>query len=436
MRTKLTILITKSVGWILQKLGRGGSFPGILALRLHPTILQDLTYPKQVILLTGTNGKTTTTNMLYDVLQQSGYQVVANLKGDNLKVGVATAILKHTSINKRVKADVLLLEVDELSVPKVMKDVPITHMLVKNFFRDQLDRAGEMENVIRRIEKALEDFNGTLYLNGDDPNVVRLNRYHQPVKYYGVDKNKQSQSQSDESSEGKFCIHCGRPLHYEYYQYSHIGRFYCTCEHGKRVNYDLEVREVDIEEGLFTVDDHVFEIKHKALYFIYNCAAILLVSNDFQVPYEVQRNVFMNFDRMNGRNETYQLKNGQTLILNLVKNPTGTNEVLKAINQDEEEKVVMMILNDNDQDGKDVSWIWDAHFQRLADDKVKKVYCSGLRAYDLALRLKYSGQDIEFEVHEDLATCLDAMCEHHEKYYVISTYTALQKMRGIIKEYV
>ncbi|MGL5540638.1 MAG: DUF1727 domain-containing protein [Erysipelotrichaceae bacterium] len=435
MKTKVVLLIAKAISFLLKKINRGGSFPGVIALRLQPDFLSQLTYPKTVILVTGTNGKTTTTNMLYDVLAGSNHHIIANLKGDNLKVGVASLLVNHTDLSLTVNTDVLLLEVDELSVPKVMAEVPITHMLVNNFFRDQLDRSGEMENVIRRIEKALEHFEGTLYLNGDDPNVVRLARFVEHVKYFGAQACAGSTKESKESSEGKFCVYCGQMIHYDFYQYSHIGRFHCDCGQFGNVAYDLQLRDIDVEEGTFVANEQTYQVQQKALYAMYNCAGIILLSNDLGANIDVQRHVFAHFDRMNGRNETYQLKNGNELILNLVKNPTGTNEVLKAINRDPRQKVVLMVLNDNDQDGKDVSWIWDAHFDRLLDEKVSKVICAGTRAYDMALRLKYSGGELAFEVVEDYAKAIERLSEHSETLYVISTYTALQKVRAVLRGY-
>lgn len=434
MKTTMIIFMTKVIAYILEKLGKGGSFPGILALKLDPNILQKIRYPKDVILLTGTNGKTTTTNMMFDVLVKSNYKVISNLKGDNLKVGVATALLKSCSLQGKIQGDIVLLEVDELSIPKVMKDVKATHFLVNNFFRDQLDRAGEMETVIRKIEGALTDFTGTLYLNGDDPNVARLARFGHEVRYFGVGENDHSQKSNNESSEGKFCIVCGQALDYDFYQYSHIGHFACQCGEFGPFVYDTYISSINFNEANFTVEDVIYPVKLNALYYYYNCVAILALSKSFEIDNNVHKDVFLNFDRMNGRNEEYTMRNGNTLVLNLVKNPTGTNEVLKTIAQDEREKVVMMILNDNDQDGKDISWIWDAHFERLSNEKIKRVYCSGRRAYDMALRLKYSELEISFIVEEEIDLCLAKMLEEDTMYYVISTYTALQKVRAIIKE--
>ncbi|MGL5978895.1 MAG: DUF1727 domain-containing protein [Erysipelotrichaceae bacterium] len=433
MKTKITLMLSKMVSYALRLLHRGGSFPGTVTLKLQPDFLTKIKYPKTVILLTGTNGKTTTTNMLHDVLKQSGTHIVANLKGDNLKIGVTTLLVNHTNFHLEVEADVLLLEVDELSVPKVMAEVPVTHMLVNNFFRDQLDRSGEMEHVIRKIETALEGFTGTLYLNGDDPNVVRLQRFANNVKFFGCEQNSASTLESNESSEGKFCVYCGNMIAYDYYQYSHIGRFACNCGQFGPVNYDLCLRDIDLEAGSFSANGILYQVHHKALYFMYNCAAILLLSNDLGASTVVQKNIFLHFDRMNGRNETYTTKQGQTLVLNLVKNPTGTNEVLKAINQSKQQKVVMMILNDNDQDGRDVSWIWDAHFERLNDPSVSMVICSGTRAFDMGLRMKYSDGEVAFMVEPDVKTALEQLVTYDAELYVISTYTALQKTRAMLR---
>ncbi len=434
MKTKLTLLVTKLLSKSLKLIKRGGSFPGSVALKLQPDLLKHLSYPKQVIVVTGTNGKTTTTNMLYDILVKANYRVVANLKGDNLKVGVSALCATNANLKGEIQGDILLLEVDELNVPKVLADIPVTTLVVNNFFRDQLDRSGEMESVISKIEKGIQDhFNGTLILNGDDPNVVRLARFA-PAKYFGVERNALSKAQSSESSEGKFCVFCHQPIKYEFYQYSHIGRFSCECGKFGNVAYDLLVEAVDVENGSFKIDDTSYQVRQLALYYFYNCAALALVSKQFNIDTTILQDVFANFDRMNGRNEKYQVNSNQSLTLNLVKNPTGTNEVLKLIQNTPTTKTMMIILNDNAQDGTDVSWIWDAQFERLSEMQVDKVICTGLRAYDLGLRLKYASTPINFEVISNVDEALSALFTSKNDLYVVSTYTALQSTRALIKK--
>ena len=176
-------------------------------------------------MVTGTNGKTSTSNMIADLLEHAGRHVISNRRGDNMRAGVATAILTHSTLRGKVKGDAMVLEVDELNVRHLLPQLPVNALVVTNFFRDQLDRAREMEQLIATIEQAIGTFAGTLVLNANDPNVMRL-ADHAPaasVFTFGVDRNAASTKKTQEASEGKFCPRCGAKLTYSYYQYSHIG---------------------------------------------------------------------------------------------------------------------------------------------------------------------------------------------------------------------
>lgn len=431
MRARLTLLIIKIVRKCLLVLGKGGSFPGQIALRLDPNILQKLKYPKDIILTTGTNGKTTTNNMIYKVMQQKYHHVICNQRGDNLLEGIATLILAHTSLGLQVNSDCIVIEVDELNVPRVMERVPVSVVLVNNFFRDQLDRAGEMDRVVSRVGDALEQYHGILVLNGDDPNVVRLADVacDAQVSYFGVDENAASSKQSSEASEGKFCFRCHTPLVYEYYQYSHIGRFYCpNCDFGHHETY---VQAHDVDTHSFMIDGVSFYAPQDALYAIYNCVGVIGVAKLQGIDLKVVSEVLKTFELKDGRMEHFDI--GRDCLLNLVKNPTGANEVMKYIVKDEAAKDVLIVLNDNIQDGTDVSWIWDAHFDLLVSGNTKHIICSGLRAYDMALRLKYEGYKGSLEVIVEEEQALKHLQDFKDHAYVIATYTALQSMRTLLR---
>ena len=429
----MKLLLIKGIHFLLSLMGRGGSLPGTIALKMDADILKKFKMPKKVIMVTGTNGKTTTSNLIVESFAKAGYRVIGNRKGDNLKEGIVTLLCAHSSLRYEVQADVVVLEVDELTVMRVFKDLGVTTFVVNNFFRDQLDRAGEMETIVRRIESVLDDYEGHLILNANDPNVVRLadSAKKADIHYYGVGKNEVSSETSNEASEGKFCPRCGRSLHYDYYQYSHIGKFVCECGFGKN---DIEyfVDAIDYENETFTMNQKTYHSFQNAIYAIYNCAAVLCCMGVNGVSDECANEVFKTFTMHKGRNESFDL-NGKCL-LNLVKNPTGANEVMKAIMKNHEDKNVMIILNDHDQDGRDVSWIWDAHFDLLIDEHTKRVLCSGTRVYDIALRMKYEGYE-NIEVYERVEDGIVRLKELKEDAYVIATYTALQSTRSIIRRH-
>lgn len=432
--TSIAILATKISSFLLHLIHRGGSLPGSIGLKLCPTILNKLTINCPVILVTGTNGKTSTSNMISELFENAGKRVISNRKGDNLRAGITTTLLTNASIGGKVKAEAIILEVDELNIPYIINSLPVSALVVTNFFRDQLDRAREMEQLIVKIEGAIKDFTGTLVLNGNDPNVVRL-RLAAPkatVTYYGVHRCESSVEETKEASEGKFCPRCGAKITYDFYQYSHIGNFHCTACDFETPKLDTAGDVISIPNRTFSYKNIEFHAPQGGLYTMYNCMAVLCVANLFQIDPKFAKETFDHVKVPEGRNETFTFY-GQKCVLNLVKNPTGANEVMKVIEEDQEEKTILIVLNDNAQDGTDVSWIYDTFFEKLIKDTTHHIICSGTRAYDMALRLKYGGYDKEIEIQETLKDAVDALLNSKHTMYAIATYTALQPVRSLLR---
>lgn len=428
--TTLAILITKLAASLLHLIHRGGSLPGQIALKLCPQILKKLRITCPVILVTGTNGKTSTSNMIASMLEEEGRCVVNNRKGDNLKEGITTALLLHTSLRKTIRADAVVLEVDELNIPFIMDNLQVDALVVTNFFRDQLDRAREMEQLIVKIEQAIVSFEGTLVLNGNDPNVVRLKDTAPKAKLlcFGIDRCDISKETTAEASEGKFCPRCGHRLAYTYYQYSHIGSFHCSgCDY-QTPHLDVMGEVKSIPKRTFTYEGKEFHAPQGGLYTMYNCIAVLAIAKLLHIETRYAEAAFTHIKVPDGRNETFRYE-GNDCVLNLVKNPTGANEVMKVIEEDERTKSILIVLNDNAQDGTDVSWIYDTFFEKLMMDTTKRIIVSGTRCYDMALRLKYGGYDKEIEIQEDLKQGVASLLQSSETMYAIATYTALQPTR-------
>lgn len=430
----LRLIIVKMIRFVLVKMGRGGSLPGNIGLKMDAKLLSLFKMPKHVILVTGTNGKTTTSNLIVESLKASGLKVIGNRRGDNLREGIATLLCANSDLSYRIKADAVVLEVDELTIPRVFDQLHVSAFVINNFFRDQLDRAGEMETIVRKIESVLPDYKGQLILNGNDPNVVRLadTAVQAEIFFYDVNECAVSSSMSNEASEGKFCPRCGAELHYDYYQYSHIGKFHCEKDGFGIHTASVCVESVDFDAQNMMVNGQSIPMFQNAVYAVYNCAAVLTLLKAMNIEWHYAAKVFDEFEMNDGRNEAFMI-DGTRCVLNLIKNPTGANEVMKAIVKQGNERSVLIVLNDNDQDGRDVSWIWDAHFDLLIDPQTKNIICSGTRAYDMALRLKYEGYEDGLQVEENLSKAVDLLCESDGEYTVISTYTALQNCRSILR---
>ena len=433
----LTIITVKIASVMLKLLGKkAGNYPGIIALKMNKNILERLKINCPVIAVTGTNGKTTTNNFINFLFETDGKRVVSNKDGNNMTTGILTTLIQNSTLTGKVKADYITLEVDEHYVPIVFSKIKLDTLVVLDFFRDQLDRAGEMETLIQKITKFLSSFAGNVILNNDDPNVSRLglaNKENKNIYYYSVDKYKNATEELCEAGEGKFCPICKERIVYEYYQYSHIGKFECkNCGYGKNELY-VKIKDVDLDTRTFTENNISYEVKHNSIYYIYNAAAVISIGKLYNIKTENIVKAIKNFDLGNGRLEHIDINNSPCE-LNLGKNPTGINVLIRLLNEDEEPKELMVVLNDNEPDGRDVSWIWDINFESLKN--VKRVVVSGTRPYDMAIRIKYSGFDeSNIEVYEKIEDAIESLFKNQGKKYIITNYTAVQETRNKLLEF-
>ena len=430
----IRLKLIQGVQAALALAGRGGSLPGAIALKLDPHFLEKFRMPKTVVLVSGTNGKTTTQNLIADSLREAGLKTINNHRGDNLNIGIASLLAANSDSRFHVQADAAVIEVDELTVYRQFKNLHPTAAVITNFFRDQLDRAGEMETIIRKMQEVTEDFEGDLILNGDDPNVCRLadSAKKARIHFFSVARQSSSKTVTDEASEGKFCPRCGKRLIYDFYQYSHIGRFHCDeCGFGN-IEPEVLIENIDYENQTFECEGKRYHNFLNTIYSAYNCAADLTVMKVLGLNPANADETFRTMVLNEGRNEIFQLS--KPCVINLIKNPTGSNETMKFIIGQPGDKNICILLNDNDQDGHDVSWIWDAHFERLNVPEVRTIVCSGLRAYDMALRLKYEGLEDRVIVIEDAKEAVRWLDEANMQSHIMATYTALHSTRAILRK--
>ena len=437
MKNFFIILSMKILNMILKICHKnGGNFLGKIAYDWNPEIFKYFKVNCPVIAVSATNGKTMTNNCIGYTLKTAGKKIVSNVEGNNMETGIISTILKNCTLTGKIKADYLVFEVDESYIPVVFKDFRLDTLVILNFFRDQLDRNGEVESLILRINEFLKTYNGNLILNNDDPNVARLgqaNSSNKNIYYFSVDKYQFATEQIKEAGEGKFCPFCKTKLEYEYYQYSHVGKFKCpNCNFGDNEIYKLATN-VDLKNRCFDIEGNTYKINGNSIYLIYNYTAVYSVCSLYSISNDVVKKAFSTFALNNGRLEEIKINNVQTII-NLAKNPTGSNVSLRILNEDDSEKELLFVLNDNIADGFDVSWIWDINFNNL--NNVSRIITSGTRAYDIAIRIKTSGFPTEkIEPYLNLADAVKALYKTDVKKYVIANYTSLQPTRHELRKF-
>lgn len=434
----LTLQFGKLIVKALQFFHKGaGNLPGLILLGINKNILGYFKVDCPIIAVTGTNGKTSVTNFVNRLFEQSGKNVITNKQGNNLDTGIVSLFLKLCSPTGKIHADCLVLEIDESHVPVIFRKLKLETLIVLNFFRDQLDRNGEVETLILKVKSFLETFQGNVILNADDPNVARLglaNLDNKNVKYFSVEKYKYATDKIHEVGEGKFCPVCGEPLEYEYYQYSHIGRFKCPkCGFGDNEIY-LKVENVDLEKRSFTVDGREYDINNPSIYYVYNMAAVCAAAKLYNIDDDILRDTLERFEVNNGRMEKFSIGKSNAVI-NLAKNPVGANMTIRVMNESNHEKELMFVLNDNLADGYDVSWIWDINFEVFKD--VTRVITSGRRAYDIAIRIKTSGYDAsKIEVYPNLGEAVENLFSTEGEKFIIANYTSVQPTRTAVINYI
>ena len=445
MRARLSaaLLAGRAAATLSRRLGRGGGtvIAGHLIPRLAPSALKDVTraLPNGSIVVSGTNGKTTTSRLLSHVLRAAGMRPIHNRAGANLLSGLYSAVAQATDWQARPRGDVGLFEVDEATAPTALKHIAPRVLLLHNIFRDQLDRYGEVHFVAglwREAVRRLPD-STTVAINADDPLVASL----PAALTYGVADITVGTSSIPHAADARLCPVCSSPLNYDTVFYGHLGHYRCSrCEFARPtpvvVATDVELLGDDgsnlvVETPIGTVRA---SLKLPGLYNVYNALAAIAVCYAMGVNRDVIARGLETFTAAFGRLERIPVEDRQ-LFLALVKNPVGFTEVLRTVLAAPGRLTFLLAINDLFADGTDVSWLWDVEFERLCD-RVNLAVCAGLRAEDMAVRLKYAGVEtsrIRFE--PDLERALEVSlgaAEPGETVYVLPTYTAMLDMRALL----
>ena len=415
---KLTRTASKIVG------KKGTDLPGKVLRKVNDNVLTTLASDfDEIVFVTGTNGKTTTSNLIGHTLRCADKNFINNFEGANMLDGIISTFAIQANNNTKLA----VIEIDEGSIRRVMQYITPTKFVINNFFRDQIDRFGEIDTLIATIGEQLEGKNIQLILNSDDPFVTRLSKYGEDNIYFGIAKDAYQFSDFG-ISESKFCPNCGMELIYDHVHYSQLGFYHCSKCDFKHQDVKYEVTNATVEPFInMTINNNAsIATKLAGDYNIYNLLAAYSLLKELGVEDEKVKYGLETYTATNGRMQSISLSNGAIVLLNLAKNPAGLNASLAIANVIKEEINYLLVLNDNGADGIDISWIWDTDFDILNGQKIKNIVCSGKRAKELALRLKYTGIGANIVVLESIPEAVDKLKSYNEKYAIaIPNYTAL-----------
>jgi UDP-N-acetylmuramyl tripeptide synthase len=453
------LALARAVGAISRRGGRGGtSLPGKVLMRLDDDAIARLSarLPRGSVIVSATNGKTTTAAMLSRILGQAGVAVVHNRAGANMGGGIATSLLGAARPGGGMSGDLGLFEVDEFWLERMVAELHPRALLLGNLFRDQLDRYGELETIADRwaqMARAQAGQGMRLVLNGDDPLVADLGRPPggappggAPPVYFGVEDPSLGLAALAHAADAKHCRRCGAPYVFDVVYLGHLGHYHCPNCGQRRPDPQVFAHDValhGVRSAAFTLHTPAgsarVNLPLPGLYNVYNAVAAAALAGTLDVALDAIVTGLESVRAAFGRAETLLL-DGRELSILLVKNPTGANEVLRTLSLEPGQHDLLGVLNDNIADGRDVSWVWDADFEVLAE-RVRRVTCSGTRAAELALRLKYAGlPDERIAVEPDLGRALDrALADRPSQsppppLYALPTYTAMLALRDLLVE--
>jgi lipid II isoglutaminyl synthase (glutamine-hydrolysing) len=439
--------VARAVGRLSRASGRGGgtTLPGRMLVRMDPDAIERLasSLDRGSIVVSSTNGKTTTAGMIAGILQAAGRQPVHNRAGSNMHWGVATALLEQSG-------DEGLFELDEAWLPRVAPELRPRLLVLGNLFRDQLDRYGELERLADEWAELVRAMEGTceFALNADDPLIADLGRDRElrrrpGVTYFGIEDNRQALPELQHAHDAKHCRRCGAPYSYERAFVGHLGHYICPNCHADRPTPDIAATEIElhgISGSSVTITTPEGELKLElplpGLYNVYNALAAVAAGLRSGIPLDQVREGLESMRAVFGRVETIEV-GGKPVSILLIKNPAGANEVLRTLTLESSDGGIdlWLALNDRIADGRDVSWIWDADFELLTGG-VRRVICAGTRAPEMALRLKYAGwPEDSIDVMEPIPGSLDAaVAAAPERLFALPTYTALLELRTLLTD--
>jgi lipid II isoglutaminyl synthase (glutamine-hydrolysing) len=447
-RLGLAIAAGKVSALSIRTLGRGGgtALPGVVSNTLDHDVLDKLAakVPGGCIVVAGTNGKTTTSRILAEILERAGLKVIHNRSGSNLVRGITAAFTEQVSMSGQPSGQVAVIETDEAALPEVVRRTKPRLIVLLNLFRDQLDRYGELDAIARQWSEMLNELDPSqkLLINADDPTLAAISE-DTPAKRitFGFQESRYTLDHLPHAADAATCRRCGGSLEYSELYLSHLGAYRCPQCGYERPKLDYGATNIQLkglESGSLELgtgsDALAINANLPGLYNFYNVTAAAAAALTIGMPGWVVQAAISEFEAAFGRIERVEIDD-RNLVLVLIKNPTGFNEVLRTLAMSEMTEPVMIVINDLDADGRDVSWLWDVDAEHLADVEAP-LYTAGIRSGDMAVRLKYAGISEERITHlGDLDDALDQFVEavpRGKTAFILPTYTAMLRLRKLL----
>lgn len=440
MKTSIIILINKIVYFIGKLIGKGSSYPGKLSLKLDKDILRKIKLPNNVIMVTGSNGKTSTAGMICKVLEKNGYSVGYNKEGANQTEGIATMILNCCNLKGKVKKDVLVIESDERYTRHTVKHFKPKYLVVTNLYRDQMTRSGHPELIYDIIKDAITD-DIHLILNADDPLTSMYGINRENVTYFGMNRNELSFEKCNSAyDDGKYCPNCKNIMKYEYYHFNHIGKYKCeNCGHDRK-NPEYEITNLDLKNGIMKInEEYEFNIVLRSIYNAYNLLSAFAVCDLIGVERKNIIKVLNNYIISNGRIVDYKINNADGMVLvSKHENSISYNQSLLYIKNENKKCTLVFMLDTISRRYFTINtyWLWDVDFELMNLDCVEKIILTGKYAYDLALRFEFAGIDKEkIIIEQDVGAAIDQLkALKHNFIYTVTCFKDKGKFIKILKE--
>lgn len=391
----IAILTCKIVNKLSKLTGhKGSAIGGKIALMIDKNILKKIKLPKYVIGITGSSGKSSSTELIYNVLTKNNYKVIYNKEGSNTITGITSLILNNSSVFGKLKTDILLMELDEQFLKYIFKLIKPTHLMITNITRDQPPRNSHPYKIYKEIKDAIIE-KTHLILNVDDPYVNRIRIGHKgAITTYGIDKNNYSFKVNINNLDAAYCPICNSKLEYDFYHYGHIGSYHCPKYHFNRGNPDFEAKDIDIDNQTITINENKIHLPSDFLYTAYFVTGCFALCKIIGLKDEDILNVLNDDNIKTKRLEVYDFYNRKwQLLVSKNENNLSYKQSLDYIRHKKGDKTVVLGFDNSSRRYKenDISWIWDIDFETLNDNSIKHIVLIGKYCYDMMLRMEYAG---------------------------------------------